>query len=175
MTDADLIARVRDTKDEAAFRELYRRHTPAVYGLIRRLTGDDADAADVVQEAWIRAAAKLGTFLGTSQFRTWLSGIALNCYREWRRSKAARPIDSGADVDVASVGNTFRAVAIDEVLGTLPGDFREVLVLHDVEGYTHSEIAAALDIEIGTSKSRLSRARRLFRACWQRPLEARHG
>ena len=72
-------------RDERAFRQLYVLHTPAVYGFIRRLVGRDvALADDVLQEAWLRASSGLAFFRGESAFRTWLTGIALNCYREWR-------------------------------------------------------------------------------------------
>jgi RNA polymerase sigma-70 factor (ECF subfamily) len=152
--------------DERAFVCLYRRHSPAVYGLLSRLVGPfHAEAADLLQETWIRAAARLEAFRGDSQFRTWLSGIALNCYREWRRrtdryshvelGDLAASIDPDPNPDVAWV------------LEGLPARFREVLVLHDVEGYTHEEIARLIEIEPGTSKSRLSRARDLFRRRWR--------
>lgn len=175
--DDDLIRRFLDSRDEQAFRELYRRHTPAVYGLVCRLTGGRlADAADLVQTAWIRAAGKLAAFEGGSTFRTWLTGIAVNCYREWRRAAATRA-DAGRDgVEAGRVAaaSDARTMDIAEVLARMPAALREVIVLHDVEGHTHAEIAAALEIETGTSKSRLSRARRMFRATWQAEVPEGH-
>ena len=78
--DAVLIGRVA-AGDEEAFRLLYGRHTPAVHGTLVRLVGRTADAADLMQETWLRAVRHLALFRGQSAFRTWLTGIALNCYR----------------------------------------------------------------------------------------------
>jgi RNA polymerase sigma-70 factor (ECF subfamily) len=141
-------------------------HTPAIYGLIRRLAGPADVADDVLRETWLRAAMAMSGFRGDSAFRTWLTGIALNCYRERRRRWPAASHGAMPEIAVAS-----RAAAVDvaDVLDALSADHREVLVLHDIEGYTHEEIAAALGIEAGTSKSRLSRARALFRDRWRQP------
>lgn len=167
MTDQELIDRFVRRRDERAFRALYALHTPAIYGLIRRLAGPATDVADdVLQETWLRAAMAMSAFRGDSAFRTWLTGIALNCYRERRRRWLNASHDAVPEIAVAS-----RASAVDvaDVLDALSAEHREVLMLHDVEGYTHEEIAAALGIETGTSKSRLSRARALFRERWRRP------
>jgi RNA polymerase sigma-70 factor (ECF subfamily) len=170
MNDEQLIRQFLDRRDERAFRRLYTQHTPAVYGLIRRLAGPRIDLADdVLQETWLRAASTLARFRGESAFRTWLTGIALNCYRErTRRSMGPSAYDPpGPPIDSISTG-----LEVGAVLDALSTEHREVLVLHDVEGYTHEEIANALGIEIGTSKSRLSRARAMFRAHWRQPFEA---
>jgi RNA polymerase sigma-70 factor (ECF subfamily) len=168
VSDEELIRRFVNRGDEGAFRALYARHSPAVYGLLRRLAGPAvSDADDALQDAWLRAATRLSSFRGESAFRTWLTGIALNCLRErWRR---AQRIDERGDVSrlETHAPHNDHAVDVAEVLDTLSADHREVLVLHDVEGYTHEEIAGALGIETGTSKSRLSRARQLFRERWQ--------
>ena len=167
MDDSELIRRVGERRDEEAFRALYARHTGPVYGLLCRLVGQSADASDLMQETWLRAVRHLGLFRGQSAFRTWLTGIALNCYREWRR-KHARDL-SAARVDVrAAPGSAADDVAaIGLALAGLTAEHREVIVLHDIEGYTHDEIAEVLEIETGTSKSRLSRARRTFREKWR--------
>ena len=167
MTDQELIKRFLARRDERAFHDLYVGHTPAIYGLIRRLAGRSTEIADdVLQETWLRATAALPLFRGESTFRTWLTGFALNCYRERRRRDTNRPDHAAAETPVPN-----RSIAIDvaEVLDALLTDHREVLVLHDIEGYTHDEIAAALGIEPGTSKSRLSRARAAFRERWRHP------
>lgn len=168
--DAELIARFLQAQDADAFRDLYRRHSPAVYGLICRLTGGHAaDAADILQNTWVRAARGMHDFRGAAQFRTWLTGIALNCYREWRRAAAVDAQGSVDDDRLAALEARIdpRRAEINQVVEALPPAYREVLVLHDVEGYTHEQIAEALGIELGTSKSRLARAHRLFRAWWQ--------
>jgi RNA polymerase sigma-70 factor (ECF subfamily) len=166
MDDEELLRRVVQRQDEEAFRILYGRHSAPVYGLLCRLSGRGADASDLLQETWLRAVRHLSLFRGQSAFRTWLTGIALNCYREWRRRHAR---DSGLDDPDARPAVTRAAdemAAVAQILAALPHEHREVIVLHDVEGFTHEEIAAALEIEPGTSKSRLSRARRAFRQRW---------
>jgi RNA polymerase sigma-70 factor (ECF subfamily) len=166
MTDDALIARFLTARDEQAFRELYRRHSPAVYGTLRRLADPATDDADeALQDAWLRAAAGLSTFRGESVFRTWLIGIAINCLRERARARV-RTRAASELVEVASAG-TDRTLDVAQVLAALSPAHRQILVLHDVEGYTHDQIADALGIEQGTSKSRLSRARQLFRERWR--------
>jgi RNA polymerase sigma factor (sigma-70 family) len=166
MDDDELIRRVAERQDEEAFRVLYSRHTASVHGLLCRLAGRSGDASDLMQETWLRAVRHLALFRGQSAFRTWLTGIALNCYREWRRRHArdAEMADADARPGLTRAADEIAAVA--QVLAALLPEHREVIVLHDVEGFTHEEIAAALEIEPGTSKSRLSRARRAFRQRW---------
>jgi RNA polymerase sigma-70 factor (ECF subfamily) len=170
--DAVLIRRFAQG-DERSFVGLYRRHSPAVYGLLSRLVGPfQSEAGDLLQETWIRAASRLSVFRGEARFRTWLTGIALNCYREWRRRSDRHPHVELDDV----IGSTEVEPDpdIQRVLEGLPAAFREILVLHDIEGYTHEEIARLIEIEPGTSKSRLSRARELFRRRWLSPVGADH-
>jgi RNA polymerase sigma factor (sigma-70 family) len=167
LEDSELIRRVGERRDEEAFRVLYSRHTAPVYGLLCRLVGQSAEASDLMQETWLRAVRHLGLFRGQSAFRTWLTGIALNCYREWRRKHARDlPLPPG-DARAAPGSAADDIAAIGLALAALSPEHREVIVLHDVEGYTHDEIAAVLEIEAGTSKSRLSRARRTFREQWR--------
>src|SRR5581483_10402997 len=131
MTDQQLIERFVTRREERAFRELYAAHTPAVYGLIRRLVGPRADVADdVLQDAWLRAAVALPLFRGDATFRTWLTGIALNCYRE-RRRRQFTPVDPS--LDEPTTPDAAAAVDVLDVLDGLAPDHREVLVLHDVE------------------------------------------
>src|SRR5579862_5471394 len=135
VSDELLIGRVA-RGDEAAFVGLYRRHSPAVYGLLCRLLGPfQPEARDLLQETWIRAATRLASFRGEAQFRTWLMGIAVNCFREWRRRQDrfddVEAPDRLADPPAEADGDVRRTLA------GLPQAFREILVLHDVEGYTH--------------------------------------
>jgi RNA polymerase sigma-70 factor (ECF subfamily) len=164
-----LIRRVAERRDEEAFRILYARHTGAVYGLLCRLAGRTTDASDLMLETWLRAVRHLALFRGQSEFRTWLTGIALNCHREWRRRHARELPAMQADARAALHSASDDIAAINGALAALTSEHREVIVLHDIEGYTHDEIAATLEIEAGTSKSRLSRARRTFRERWRGP------
>jgi RNA polymerase sigma-70 factor (ECF subfamily) len=174
--DARLAATFVRTRAEADFRALYRAATPPAFGLALRLTGGDEDEAeDVVQEAWVRAVERLDRFRAGEPFGPWLRGFVVNCWRERQRA-ARRAAEVGLDDEVAlaaaDAGEPRSAEdpvvdpdALRRAVAALPGGFREVLVLHDVEGCTHAEIAALLEISEGTSKSQLARARgRLRRA-----------
>ena len=133
MIEEELIRRFVKTREERVFRQLYALHTPAVYGLIRRLAGPASDLAeDVMQEAWLRAASALPRFRAESSFRTWLTGIALNCYHERRRKLAA--INETTDSVEPAVPAAAATFDVMEVLNGLSIDQREILVLHDVEG-----------------------------------------
>jgi RNA polymerase sigma-70 factor, ECF subfamily len=171
MDDEDLVRRIAHARDEDAFRTLYARHTGAVYGLLCRLVGRAADASDLTQETWLRAVRHLPLFRGQSAFRTWLTGIALNCYREWRRRHAREMPLGHPDSRVQHESAGDEIAAIHQILAGLAPEHREVIVLHDIEGYTHEEISDVLEIEVGTSKSRLSRARRTFRERWRAAAE----
>lgn len=152
-----------DSRDEAAFRRLYARHTPSLYALASRLlAGRSSDAEDVVQETWVRAVGRFGNFGWQSSLRTWLYAILVNCCRELWRSR--REMVSDHDLDLAiTVTNTGLSLDIESALNQLPTGYRAVLVLHDILGLTHEEIGAQLAIEVGTSKSQLSRARHAMR------------
>ena len=148
--------------DDRAFRELYRLHTPAMYAMaLRLLARNAADAEDAIQEAWLRAVRGLGGFRGDSTLRTWLVGITVRCALEIGRRRVRR-------VDVAGDGEIVRApdlerLDLEAALAALADGYREIVVLHDVHGYTHSEIADLLGIDQGTSRSQLSRARQILR------------
>jgi RNA polymerase sigma-70 factor (ECF subfamily) len=172
--DQRLVAAFLDRRDERTFVDLYRRHTPALLALARRLLGGAGSGAeDAVQEMWLRAAKGLAGFRWESSLRTWLAGIVIRCCREAIRTRRpgtfVEPVDTleePAAATTASDGARTAAVRIDleRALRELPDGYREVLVLHDLEGYTHEEIATQLEIQVGTSKSQLSKARRAIRA-----------
>ena len=154
--------------NERAFAELYDEHTPALYGLALRLTGgDQRDAEDIVHDAWIRAVDRLGDFAGRSTLRTWLCGFVINCWRELVRARGDRelPLDDAPEPggDDRELEGTFDRLELERGLQALAPGYREVLVLHDVEGYSHEEIAELRGVAIGTSKSQLARARRALR------------
>ena len=173
--DRDLAAAVVRSGDEAAFRALYRRHTPALYRLALRLGGGDEPwAEELVQRSWIRAVEGLGSFGWRSALSTWLGGIAINCAREiWRESR--RPdeaLDEEPNRAPAARGSTAGPedrIDLERAIQRLPHGYRQVFVLHDVEGYTHEEIGGLLGIEAGTSKSQLSHARRRLRSALEPP------
>lgn len=172
MTDPDdraLVSRIITGGDEAAFRVLYQRHTPALYRTAVRLTDDrDGTAEDFVHDAWLRAAERWAEFAWRSSLRTWLTGILLNRVREARRQWARQaehelPADLADDCQAPD-----DRLDLEAAVGRLPPGFRSAIVLHDIEGFTHEEIASLCQIEVGTSKSQLSRARRALRR-WLEP------
>ena len=168
MDDRELIARVR-AGDPAAERALYDAHVDRVYRLSYRMAGDDELARDFTQETFIRAFERLDTFRGEAAFSTWLhsiaTSVALNGLRKVKRFRKRE-----ADIEEADGVTVGRRHAepdlkkrLAEAIDGLPDGYRTVFLLHDVEGYTHEEIGAALAIESGTSKAQLSRARAKLR------------
>ncbi|HWK89939.1 MAG TPA: RNA polymerase sigma factor, partial [Longimicrobium sp.] len=151
---------------ERAFRELYARHTPRLFQFVLRIVGgSEHDAEDVVQETWIRATEALATFRWEAAFSTWLTGIGLNVARGLLRKRGRwqtvgedeapepwRPAPADGD-----------GIDLERAVAALPTGYRTVLVLHDIEGFTHEEIGERLGIAPGTSKSQLSHARRALR------------
>lgn len=166
-TDRELADALLDQGEESAFRELYRRHTPRLYQFVLRLMGGvEPDAEDVVQETWLRAADRLGDFRWESAFSTWLIGIGVNRCRDRLRKQARAgevPADSAPPPATPPRPHEER-VDLERAIALLPVGYREVLLLHDVEGFTHGEIGQRLGIAEGTSKSQLFFARRAMRS-----------
>jgi RNA polymerase sigma-70 factor (ECF subfamily) len=153
--------------DELAFRQLYRRHTPRLYLFVLRvLGGAEADAEDVVQETWLKASDALGRFRWEASFGSWLTSIGLNVAREAMRRRGRRNEEEWTDaVDRPAPEPLERVEVMDleRAIRALPDGYRTVLLLHDVEGYRHEEIAERLGVSVGTSKSQLFHARRAMR------------
>jgi RNA polymerase sigma-70 factor (ECF subfamily) len=138
-----------------------------VYALLLRLTaGDVARAEDCLQDAWMRAIAGLDRFAWRSSLRTWIRGIAINCWREgWRDDRRAplRLVEGHEREPEPPEVSPLDVIALERAVADLPDGYRAVLVLHDVEGFTHEEIGEVLGIVPGTSKSQLARARAAVR------------
>jgi RNA polymerase sigma-70 factor, ECF subfamily len=166
MEDNELVKLAR-TGDGGAIRMLYQRHARRVSAVVRRMSGDDALAEDWAQEAWVRVIRALPTFRGESQFSTWLHRIAVNSALHGRRSrerKAGRETvmdDSYAARPTG--GDALLRLKLERAMDRLPDGMRRVLVLHDVEGYTHEEIGEMLGVNPGTCKSQLFKARAKMR------------
>ena len=166
--EPELIARV-VAGDRLAARELYDAHAPRVFRLAFRLTGESELARELTQETFIRAFAQLGRFRGESALSTWLHRVTLSVVSNaMRKIKRFRARETDLDEATSMAAETRRADpdlrdklhrAIDE----LPEIYRVTLVMHDVEGYTHEEIANVLGVAEGTCKSRLSVARAQLR------------
>lgn len=170
--DAALIRRAA-RGDARAFEALYRRHVGRIFGAIRRLVGGhEARAEELTQEAFIRAWQRLEGFRFESAFGTWLYRLAINtALMDLRgRRKGEDLEDSWPDGDAFTLGDTVARHAgqidLERAIARLPPRARAVLVLHDVEGWRHDEIAAELGMAIGTSKAQLHRARGLLRTLY---------
>ena len=153
--------------DSSAFERLYRVHVARIHSLTRRMLGSD-EADEVTQDIFVRTWHKLGQFRGDSRFSTWLHRLAVNVVIERRRSFAIqreRIVDDPSALDLVTVAPARADLTVDfeHAIEQLPPGAREILVLHDVEGYKHREIAAMLAITTGTSKRQLHRARMLMR------------
>ena len=157
--------------DPHAIRTLYLQHAPRVYAVIRRMAGDDSLAEDWAQEAWVRVFRALPTFRGDSQFSTWVHRIAVNSALHGRRTRERRVgREEPLPPDVAGSGASDKGllrIRLEKAMARLPDRMRQVLVLHDVEGYTHEDIGERLGITAGTSKSQLFKARAHMRRMLQ--------
>ena len=156
--------------DRLAFEKLYRSHCDRIYGLCWRMCGGDAALAeDMVQEAFVRAWNKLHLFKGDSKFGTWLHRLAVNVVLSDRRIRVKRLKREQAfsdDVERVQVGDrdVFAGLRkdLEAAIAGLPERARTVLILYDVEGYQHNEIAEMTGMAVGSSKAQLHRARKLI-------------
>ena len=170
--DTALVRRSLDG-DIGAFEALYRGHVGRVHGAIRRLVGmDRGRAEELTQDAFVRAWQKLSSFRHESAFSTWLYRLGVNTALMDLRSRRSRPQDEGdSDEEVFdligsadSAGHTTAlSMDLERAVASLPPRARAVLVLYDVEGWKHEEIAAELGMAVGSSKAQLHRARNLLR------------
>jgi RNA polymerase sigma-70 factor (ECF subfamily) len=155
--------------DEAAMRTLWSRHAPHIDAVVRRLVGNDLDlAADVAQEVWIQIFRALPQYRGESQFGTWAHRIAVNrTLNALRKTRRLAKIETDVEEDSALVEpepeRALMLATIEKAANRLSPGARAVFMLHDVEGYTHEEIAERLGITSGGSKSQLFKARAKLR------------
>jgi RNA polymerase sigma-70 factor (ECF subfamily) len=167
-SERHLIARAREG-DRAAARSLYDAHARRVHRLIFRLCGDEDLARDLTQDTFVRVFRKLDTFRGDSAFGTWVHRIAVSvALNGMRREKRHRILGQGLD-DVAEPavfqgpGDPELRARLEAAINALPEGGRLVIIMHDIEGYTHAQIATLLGIAEGTSKTRLFDARARLR------------
>jgi RNA polymerase sigma-70 factor (ECF subfamily) len=159
--------------DRAALDQLLRRHYDRVHSVCRRITGNEADAADAAQEALILIVRGLARFDGRSSFSTWVYRVATNASLDELRRRRRRPLLAGRDTDDEDHRNhepvdqhadhhperLADRLALEAALVALPEDFRVPVVLRDVVDLDYAEIAEVLDVPIGTVKSRIARGR----------------
>lgn len=177
--DAHFIERLR-AGETAAFDRLVAERSADVYALLYRLTEDSEEARDLTQETFLRAFQSIARFRGDAELKTWLYRIAINQarnrWRWWRRRRRDATVSLDAQTDggqetlyarLRAVGNDpeqealarERENSLRSALRSLSRSYREAVILRDVEGLSYEEIASALEISVGTVKSRLSRGR----------------
>ena len=162
--------------DQGAFERLVMDNQNRVYSLALRLCGDREAAADLAQEAFIKAWQGLGSFQGESSFATWVYRLATNlCIDYLRKKKRREGVEPSVSLDDSDSGwaepadresdpqlvleRSERGRALARGLASLPGWQRQVLVLRELSGLSYQEISQALDVDLGTVKSRIARAR----------------
>jgi RNA polymerase sigma-70 factor (ECF subfamily) len=190
MTEVEAI-RLAQQGDAGAFEFIYRLHSRRVYALCLRMVGNAAEAEDLAQDAFLQLFRKIATFRGESAFSTWLHRLAVNVVLMILRKKtlSETSLDETSDPDDESSGPRKEIGATDLVLSgsidrvhleraieQLPPGYRQVFVLHDVQGFEHNEIAGLMGCSIGNSKSQLHKARMRLRELLQEALrdQARH-
>lgn len=159
--------------DRQAFERLYRTHVGRVHALCLRMVADCGTAEELTQDVFVRAWRALPGFRGEAAFSTWLHRVAVSVVLSHRKAsglRAGRHADDDDGIDDAparpeSVGDRLD---LEGAIARLPPGARRIFVLHDVEGFTHEEIADQLGISTGGSKAQLHRARLLLRAALQR-------
>jgi len=158
--------------DQSAFEKLYRQHLQRIHALCWRMCGGvESVAEEMTQEAFIRAWQKLATFKMQSRFGTWLHRLTVNVVLSDKRSRL-RIMQREQSLEVVKVepvaaddaSSTSETRDIESAIAKLPERARSVLVLHDIEGYRHSDIAEMTGMAVGSSKAQLHRARKLIRA-----------
>lgn len=182
-TDEMLVERFRQG-DQSAFELLVIRYEQTVYNLAYRLTGNQEDAFDLAQEAFLKVYRSLRRFRGQSAFSTWIYRIVINCFydqvrKQKRRASIAFSLDAAIPTEEGELNREWPSLeagpedislqqelarVVQAALLDLTPEYRLALVLRDLHGYTYDEIARITDCNLGTVKSRISRARSALRA-----------
>ncbi len=156
-----LLENFRRARDDTSFQALYRQCTPRLYAMsVRLLANSQHDAEDMVQETWLRAVRGIESYQQQSKFETWIMGILINVYRElMRKNPSTSTLESIPSSKQPKAKPSQSFIDLERKLAEVPVHYRAVLLLFELEGMDHKQISALLDISIGTSKSRLARAR----------------
>lgn len=163
MKDQNLVSDFLESRSEKSFRTLYRAKTPHIYQTALRLSQNEDVAQELVQQMWIIAISKIEDFQWRSELKTWLIGILFNLYRS-QRKKEERLSQIDENLHESAIRSSPNdKIDLESAIAQLPPGYRQILILHDIEGYKHREISDILDITEGTSKSQLFHARKAMR------------
>jgi RNA polymerase sigma-70 factor (ECF subfamily) len=174
MNDQEIASRVAAGDADAA-EQFVREHYPAVFRLLRHLTGRREDAEDLTQQAFLVARAKIDRFRGNASLKTWLHRIAVNEYSQWKRKqKQTAPLTNERSMEEPGYGSFVEGESLLRALATLSDKHREAFILHEVEELPITAVAQILNVPAGTVKARLFYARRNLRAYLEDGSEAHH-
>jgi RNA polymerase sigma-70 factor (ECF subfamily) len=175
LADTELVERCLNG-DLGAFEDLYRQHSTRLYNLAFRMVGNAADAEDLLQDIFLTVYRKLESFRGASALGTWLYRLGMNVCLDRLRSKAARQDQATNTLDErlsgAQVSGTLAGVSridLERAIASLPEGSRAAFLLHDVEGFDHTEVGQLLGVAEGTSKSQVHKARLRIREFLHQP------
>jgi RNA polymerase sigma-70 factor (ECF subfamily) len=174
--DLELAGRIR-SGDGTAFEALYQQHAPRLYNLAYRMAGTANDADDLLQDIFLLAYRKVGSYRGESSLGTWLYRLAMNhCLdvlrsRQTRNSQQTDVLDeeAGGPVGTSPALGAVSRIDLERAIERLPQACRAAFLLHDVEGFGHQEVGTILGISEGTSKSQVHKARLRIRAYLTQP------
>jgi RNA polymerase sigma-70 factor (ECF subfamily) len=162
--------------DLGAFEDLYRQHSTRLYNLAFRMVGNAADAEDLLQDIFLTVYRKLESFRGASALGTWLYRLGMNVCLDRLRSKAARQDQATDTLDErlsgAQISGSLAGVSridLERAIASLPEGSRAAFLLHDVEGFDHTEVGHLLGVAEGTSKSQVHKARLRIREYLHQP------
>lgn len=167
-SDQQLIQRCLDG-DISAFRQLYEQHKVGLFNIAKRILWNTQDAEDALQETFVRIFRALPHFNRECKLSTWIYRILLNtCYSSLKRKKSFIEKFENLSTDQVTSSsenreNPITNVILEQEIASLPTGYRTVFILHEIEGFSHEEIAEMLEIKIGTSKSQLFKAKNMLR------------
>ncbi|HEX6728790.1 MAG TPA: RNA polymerase sigma factor [Pyrinomonadaceae bacterium] len=171
MSNSDETQELTDSERQR-FHELYMKHHRDVYRVCFRMTRDVCEAEDLTQDVFVHLFRTIGSFRGESQFSTWLHRLTVNIVlMHFRKRRRAERTTTGGELPVQVAAGSHRPermrivdrILLSEVLAKLPDGYREAVILHDIEGLRHSEIAEMKGRSAGTSKSQLHKGRAMLR------------
>ena len=165
----EALARLAANGNGEAFDEIYSRHKGFAYSIALRMTGNQADAEDLMQDAFVSVFRKVGSFRGDASFTTWLYRLVTNQVNMHFRYRSARPEIQASEAEVPEqrpsgsrmdpAEQLTDRLAIQKALRMLPPGYRSAFILYDIEGYKHDEVARFTGHTVGTSKSQLQKSR----------------
>ena len=186
MTDENAVRRAQQG-DAVAFERIYRMHSRKVYTLCLRMVGDKTDAEDLTQEVFLQLFRKINTFRGESAFSTWLHRMSVNIVlmRFRKKNVADKSLETITNTEEGSsaaakefggpdlrLNGAVDRITLESAINELPPGYKAMFILHDVQGYSHDEIAELFGCTAGNSKSQVHKARTRLRELLQRGVEA---